>query len=150
MSEIRGADRKYELSQRTRRTAKGSGFPETTRLYLYLLTKHYTKGVNTMLESTKIYYFSGTGNSLSIAKDLTSTLKNVELLSIAELMRIPGEIVIQGDVIGFVFPVYFGRVPVFVEEFLERASFGNTNYIFAITNGGGAFCRTLKIYHALN
>jgi flavodoxin len=25
-----------------------------------------------MLESTKIYYFSGTGNSLSIAKDLTS------------------------------------------------------------------------------
>jgi ferredoxin len=98
-----------------------------------------------MLESTKIYYFSGTGNSLSIAKDLQSTLKNVELLSIAELMRIPGEIVIQGDVIGFVFPVYFGRVPVFVEEFLERATFGNTNYIFAITNGGGAFCRTLKI-----
>jgi flavodoxin len=62
-----------------------------------------------MVESTKIYYFSGTGNSLSIAKDLQSTLKNVELLSIAELMRRPGEIVIKGDVIGFVFPVYFGR-----------------------------------------
>ena len=38
------------------------------------------------------------------------------------------EIVLQGDVIGVVFPVYFARVPVFVEEFVERASFGHTNY----------------------
>ena len=99
-----------------------------------------------MSETTRIYYFSGTGNSLSIAKDLKTKLNNVKLLSITELMRSPGEIILEGDVIGFVFPVYFFRVPVIVEEFLERASFRNTNYIFAVTNGGGAFCRTLKIF----
>jgi ferredoxin len=99
-----------------------------------------------MSDATRIFYFSGTGNSLSIAKDLGSRLKNAELLSIATLMREPGKIVIEGDVIGFVFPVYFARVPVIVEEFLERVVFGSTNYIFAVTNGGGAFCRTLTIF----
>jgi len=99
-----------------------------------------------MSEKTMIYYFSGTGNSLSIAKDLKIKLKNVKLMSISELMKSPDEIIIEGDTIGFVFPVYFFRVPVIVEEFLERASFRNAGYIFAITNGGGAFCRTLKIF----
>ena len=99
-----------------------------------------------MSESTAIYYFSGTGNSLSIAKDLKSKLKNTELFSISTLMKTSDTIVISGDVIGFVFPVYFGRVPVIVEEFLERVEFGNTSYIFAIANGGGAFCRTLRIF----
>ncbi|MCG8569346.1 MAG: EFR1 family ferrodoxin [Spirochaetes bacterium] len=100
-----------------------------------------------MTESTKIYYFSGTGNSLAIAKNLQSKLKNVELISIPQLMKNPGDIIIEGDVIGFVFPVYFFRVPVVVEELIERTVFGKTTYIFAITNGGGAFCRTLKIFN---
>ena len=98
-----------------------------------------------MNEVKRIYYFSGTGNSLSIARDLQSSLGNIELLSIATLMRSPGRIAIEGEIIGFVFPVYFGRVPVVVEEFLERVDFGETDYLFAVTNGGGAFCRTHKI-----
>lgn len=99
-----------------------------------------------MPESTAIYYFSGTGNSLSIAKDLKSKLEDAKLFSISALMKTPDAIGISGDVIGFVFPVYFGRVPVIVEEFLERVEFRDTNYIFAIANGGGAFCRTLRIF----
>lgn len=102
-----------------------------------------------MDESAQIYYFSGTGNSLSIAKDLGSLFKNIGPISIAALMRKSDEIKIEGDVIGFVFPVYFAGVPVFIEEFLERVVFGKINYLFAVTNGGGAFCRTLKIFNKL-
>lgn len=100
-----------------------------------------------MIEPTKIYYFSGTGNSLSIAKNLQAKLMNAELISITQLMKTPGDIIIEGEVIGFVFPVHFFRVPVVVSEFIERTVFGKTAYIFAIANGGGGYCRTLKIFN---
>lgn len=102
-----------------------------------------------MKKTTTIYYFSGTGNSLSIAKDLGKKLGKPQLISMIHLLKREKEIFISGDSIGFVFPVYFGRVPVLVEEFLKSACFGKINYLFAVTNGGGAFCRTLKIFDRL-
>lgn len=99
-----------------------------------------------MEERVKIYYFSGTGNSLNIANQLASELGHSEMISIADIMRTKKPHTIEGDVIGFVFPVYFARVPVVVEQFLEHVEFGKINHTFAVTNGGGLFGRTLKIF----
>jgi hypothetical protein len=44
---------------------------------------------------TKLYYHTVTGNSLKIAKDIGSKLKDHELLSIAKLLN--GNAVIEGE-----------------------------------------------------
>ena len=97
-------------------------------------------------KAVKIYYFTGTGNSLKIAKDIGSKLGEHELIFIPKLMKEEKKIVIEGDIVGFIFPVYFARPPVFIQEFIEKAEFGNTSYIFTVTNGGGLFCKALKIF----
>lgn len=100
-------------------------------------------------EVAKIYYFSGTGNSLKIAKDMGRNLGEHELISISVLMKDDKEFIIEGDVIGFVFPVYFARPPIVIQEFIKRAYFGNISYVFTITNGGGLFGKSLKIFEQL-
>jgi formate hydrogenlyase subunit 6/NADH:ubiquinone oxidoreductase subunit I len=91
----------------------------------------------------KLYYHTGTGNSLKIARDIGSKLGGHELISIAKLIK--GNAVIEGDLVGFVFPIYFARPPVILQEFIENAEFGDTEYIFAVANGGGLFGKALKI-----
>ena len=94
---------------------------------------------------TKLYYHTGTGNSLKIARDIGSRLGDHELISISGLMRAKRKTVVEGDIIGFIFPVYFARPPVFLQEFIESADFGDTAYVFAVANGGGLFGRALEI-----
>ncbi len=93
----------------------------------------------------KLYYHTGTGNSLKIAKDIGSKLGDHELISIAKLSKGNGKVVIEGDIIGFIFPVYFARPPVFLQEFIEKADFRDITYLFAVANGGGLFGKALKI-----
>ena len=52
---------------------------------------------------TEIYYFSGTGNSLVVAKDVAEK-NNGKLVSIPSLMN-KKSIKTEADVIGFVFPI---------------------------------------------
>ena len=91
----------------------------------------------------RLYYHTGTGNSLKIAKDIGSKLGDHELLSIAQLLK--GDVVIEGDIVGFIFPVYFARPPVILQEFIKNAELGNINYVFVVANGGGLFGKALKI-----
>lgn len=77
----------------------------------------------------KIFYFTGTGNSLAVAKRIGG-----ELYSIPQEMG-KGELNYEDDVIGIVSPVYYGRLPNIVREFLGKAKF-KTDYLFAIANCG--------------
>ena len=101
-----------------------SGFPETTRLYLYLLTKHDTKGVNIMVESTKIYYFSGTGNTLLVVKKMQEVFEQHG--STVHLYRIetadPNTINVQ-HTIGLGFPVAEQGTYPFVWDFIRSFPF---------------------------
>ena len=99
------------------------------------------------METTRIalYYHTGTGNSLKIAKDIGARLGAHELISIPKLMNGNGTLSIEEDIIGLIFPIYFARPPVILQEFIERANFTSTAYIFAVANGGGLFGRALKI-----
>lgn len=79
-----------------------------------------------------IVYFSGTGNSRSIALKLARKGERVE-----EIFAITDD-KLADERIGIVFPVYCADVPRAVAEFLKRVKFVSS-YIFSIaTAGGGA------------
>jgi flavodoxin/NAD-dependent dihydropyrimidine dehydrogenase PreA subunit len=84
---------------------------------------------------TTIYYFTGTGNSLKIAKDLAQQLKGAEIVQISK--NNIGGINVTSQKVGIVFPVYFWGVPSIVKEFVESLQIGKGVYVFAIANCGG-------------
>ncbi|KUE74287.1 hypothetical protein AUQ37_05205 [Candidatus Methanomethylophilus sp. 1R26] len=65
----------------------------------------------------KIFYFTGTGNSLAIARKMQR--KGDELISIPHSLR-SGATHYKDDVIGIVSPVYAGSAPKMVQDFLKR------------------------------
>lgn len=85
--------------------------------------------------SAAIYYFSATGNSLTVAKDLVSKLDNAEIIPIAKALRNN----IEGffDVVGIVYPVYMFGLPLIVADFLKRAILKPGSYIFSVATLGG-------------
>ncbi len=62
-----------------------------------------------------IYYFTGTGNSGYVARQLGKALLDKVYFMNNEA---PGDF--EGETLGFVFPVYSWGVPPFVEEFIKR------------------------------
>ncbi|MGA1840986.1 MAG: EFR1 family ferrodoxin [bacterium] len=91
--------------------------------------------------SATIYYFTGTGNSLKIARDLTETLDETELVPLAratEEQMSPGT-----DIVGMVFPVYAWGAPLVVRRFLDRVRIGSDRYVFAVCTCGSSASGTL-------
>jgi ferredoxin len=83
--------------------------------------------------STEIYYFSGTGNSLVVAKDI-ATKMNGEIISIPSVMD-KVSITTDADVIGIVFPVYhavFDGMPLIISRFVRTMENIDSKYIFAV------------------
>ena len=90
----------------------------------------------------KIYYFSGTGNTLAAAKQIAEQLgENVELIPIASLPR--GTTVHFGDAetIGIFHPVYCFGIPTLVQNFLERLKVlpkgAKQPYIYSLCTSSG-------------
>jgi len=77
----------------------------------------------------KIFYFTGTGNSLAVAKQL-----NGELFSIPQVVK-TGKTIYEDEAIGIVFPLYCLNPPKIVREFLSKVTF-KTEYLFAIATYG--------------
>lgn len=80
----------------------------------------------------RIYFFTGTGNSLKVAEDIVKVLPNSELVAIHR--GIDTEIPRDFERIGFVFPVYFWGLPAMVADFLRNTHFPeqDSTYFFAI------------------
>ncbi len=95
---------------------------------------------------TKIFYFSGTGNSLVIARDLAAALGDTELLNIAKVIN--EDIVYDCDNIGLVFPVYIWGPPLIVVEFIKKLR-SKAQYHFAVANYGGFPAGTLLLVRDL-
>jgi ferredoxin/flavodoxin len=83
-----------------------------------------------------IYFFTGTGNSLKIAKDLCIQLKDCELTSIINAIAAP-TLKSKFHIIGFVFPLYYSGLPHIVYKFIENLDVSEVNYAFAVVNGAG-------------
>ena len=83
--------------------------------------------------STEIYYFSGTGNSLVVARDIARKT-NGKLISIPSVMD-KESITTDADVIGIVFPVYhaiFDGMPLIIGRFVRKMENLDSKYIFAV------------------
>jgi len=87
--------------------------------------------------NTRVYYFSGTGNSLYVARRIQEKLGETELIKItAALLKNPPTVVADG--VGIVFPVYAWGPPGLVVQFLKRVTIKQPQYLFMVaTNGGG-------------
>lgn len=82
-----------------------------------------------------VYYFSGTGNSLVIARDIVRELGGGEVVSIARLSR--EEIVsTDADAVGIVYPVYAFGLPLIVERFISKLKVKEGQYVFTVANYG--------------
>jgi ferredoxin/flavodoxin len=84
-----------------------------------------------------IYYFSGTGNTLFIAKELAALLQG-ELVSISSAAQAE-RICPSADTIGIVYPVYYGDLPPVVHDFAKKLQGLENKYIFAVSNYGGGY-----------
>ncbi|MBN2380908.1 EFR1 family ferrodoxin [candidate division WOR-3 bacterium] len=80
--------------------------------------------------STAIYYFSGTGNSLVVARDIAGKIKS-DLIPIPSVMN-KNTHPTSADRIGFVFPVYLGGVPRIVRRFVKKMDNLASKYMFAV------------------
>lgn len=76
-----------------------------------------------------IFYFTGTGNSLYIAKQIES-----EPVSIPQVMRTQ-KLEFTSESIGIVAPIYGHEMPDMVKEFLKKAVF-HTDYFYLILTYG--------------
>ncbi len=91
--------------------------------------------------STTIYHFTGTGNSLKIAKDLAEALGESSLVALA---RASGEdLAPTTDTVGIVFPVYAWGPPAIVASFLDKLKVPEGTYVFAVCTCGGSASGTL-------
>lgn len=85
---------------------------------------------------TAIYYFTGTGNSLEIARRIAETICGSEVLSIAACMR-HNRLKTDAERVGFVFPVYYLGLPKIVERFLRALDLGTVLQVFYVNTSGG-------------
>lgn len=82
-----------------------------------------------------LFYFTGTGNSLYVAKRLER-----QPISIPQVMH-REDLIFSDDRIGIVAPIYGHEVPAMVQEFLEKATFQTPYFYMILTYGnrhGGA------------
>lgn len=90
---------------------------------------------------TKLFYFTGTGNTLWVGKELRDRLPGAELLPLIQLAG-QDEIVLEG-VVGFLFPLYYLGLPEIVYRVASRADLGRCEYVFGLaTCGAFAFAVT--------
>src|SRR3989339_1475870 len=91
---------------------------------------------------TNIYYFSATGNSLVIARDIAAGIPNAKVVNIAKAINEGLDLSV--DAIGIVFPVYMWGLPLIVVDFLKKFSNIKNKYIFAVATYGGFPGATLQ------
>ncbi|MCX6092130.1 MAG: EFR1 family ferrodoxin [Candidatus Bipolaricaulota bacterium] len=94
------------------------------------------------MNKAKVYYFSGTGNSLVLAKLVAERLGG-DLIPIASVID-REKIEPVANVVGIVFPVYYADLPNIVRRFAEKLENTEGKYIFAICNYGGGAGDSLK------
>ncbi|MFX1256597.1 MAG: EFR1 family ferrodoxin [Promethearchaeota archaeon] len=80
--------------------------------------------------TNRIFYFSGTGNSLKISIELVQRLKNTLICSIPIVIN--GEIKYPIETAGIVFSVYFNALSPIVADFIKALDLTQINYLYAV------------------
>lgn len=88
------------------------------------------------MSKVEIYYFSGSGNSLHVAKELQERIPGSDLKPIVSLIR-KDTIKTKADTVGLVFPIHGLTVPIPVKKFVRKLNVNSTKYLFAIATRAG-------------
>lgn len=89
-----------------------------------------------------VYYFSGTGNTLCVARDLAERL-HAELFPIVAFRSVDS-VETDAEEVGLVFPVYYGDLPLLVREFAGKIAGLPGKRVFAVCTYGGAAMDSLR------
>ena len=89
---------------------------------------------------TEIYYFSGSGNSLAIAQNLSKNFEPSKIISIPHVINKANNI--TGEIIGIVCPIYFHNIPHIVVDFIKKIK--EVKYLFMVFAGAGELGIGLK------
>jgi ferredoxin len=80
---------------------------------------------------TEIYYFSGTGNSFFVAKELQKRIPDSAIIPIVSLLD-ENIIKTNAKTVGIVFPVHALSIPLAVRRFLKKLELTSPDYVFTI------------------
>ena len=86
-----------------------------------------------------VFYFTGSGNSLYVAKHLSE-----KPLSIPQVLQ-GDQFEFEADEIGFVFPDYQGKAPSIVQEFVQKVKL-KADYMFTIITYGMDNCLVTELW----
>ncbi|MCX8129550.1 MAG: EFR1 family ferrodoxin [Clostridia bacterium] len=95
------------------------------------------------MSKTEIYYFSGTGNSLLVAKELQKRLPEAKLIPIVSLLK-QDTIKVNGETAGFIFPLHGMTIPIPVRIFLKKLDLNSASYVFSLVTRAGTKCLALN------
>ncbi len=91
--------------------------------------------------SCEVYYFSGTGNTLAVGREIAKRL-NAKLIPIPRVLNAE-KIYVSSQTVGIVFPSYLAvaiGMPLIVERFIKRITNIKSLNIFAVCTCGGYEC----------
>jgi len=89
------------------------------------------------MKKNHIYYFTGTGNTLSVAKKIQKELQDSQLIDISKKQK-ENILIENSDSIGFILPVYVFGAPLIFLEFIKHIKINSTKFIYVIFVHGGA------------
>jgi ferredoxin len=87
--------------------------------------------------SIELYYFSGTGNSLHVAREMQRRIPEANLNPMIRMLHFSA-IKTSAGAVGFVFPNFCLTIPIPVYEFLHKADLASARYLFAVCTRGGS------------
>lgn len=91
---------------------------------------------------TNLFYFSATGNSLILARDLADSLSQAQMFSIPRVIH--EDLDLDADNIGLIFPVFFCGLPRVVSDFIRKLDPAKIKYLFVVCSYGGFAGSTLQ------
>jgi flavodoxin len=89
---------------------------------------------------TKLYVYTGTGNSLWIARQLALELKGATLEFMPNLSK---DLAVEADRVGIIFPVHIWGLPSRVIQFVNHLQVNSKTYLFALAVNAGQVAATL-------
>jgi ferredoxin/flavodoxin len=98
--------------------------------------------------STLLFLFSGTGNSLNVAIRIQKSIGNCEILSIPKVLD-EKNYNYEAPKIGLIFPVHFQNAPFIVRRLLKNIKITGNPYVFAVATSGGEFGKTFQSINEL-
>lgn len=85
---------------------------------------------------TALIYFTGTGNSLAVARLLAAKVSTATILSVRDMLD-RSEFALDVETCGLIFPVYCQDAPDIVKRLVRQLQLPSASYIFAVATHNG-------------